>query len=312
MHTLTPAELAAELDDYVALRARWMRFDLNWHVIQLQGRTSYQWEAFDRVVRAARERGLKVLAVLRDTPPWARGQAGEPATAPSNPADYAVFAAEAVRRYAPMGVHHFELWNEPNLVRFWKPRPDAARYAELIKVAYPAMKAVDPSITVLAGSTAPVGGYNDPRCDGGSNPDEREDVNAVTFLERMYANGAAGSFDALSHHPYENAGPSNTHRCSAWNQMQGTSPSLRSLMSANGDADKQIWATEYGNDTRVVGEEVAAERVPQAFRLWRSYQWAGALLYHTYRDLPCCPGYDLVRRDGSKTPAWFAYRDALE
>ena len=27
-------------------------------------------------------------------------------------------------------------------------------------------------------------------------------MNAVDFLERMYANGAKGSFDAVAHHPY--------------------------------------------------------------------------------------------------------------
>jgi hypothetical protein len=244
MHTLSPTELGRELDDYTVLGARWMRFDVNWHVIQLLGPTSYDWAPFDRVVRAASERELRVLAVIKDTPPWARGGAGEPTTAPTNASDYAAFAAAAVRRYAPMGVRHFELWNEPNIVRFWKPRPDPVHYVELVKAAYAAMKRVDPSITVLAGSLSPAGAYNDPLCDGGSDPGESDDIDPVSFLEHMYANGVAGFFDALAHHPYTNAGPSSTHPCSAWHQMHRTTPSLRSLMEANGEGSKKIWATE--------------------------------------------------------------------
>lgn len=40
-----------------------------------------------------------------------------------------------------MGVHAYEVWNEPNIVNFWAPGPDPARYTQLLKLAYPAITA---------------------------------------------------------------------------------------------------------------------------------------------------------------------------
>lgn len=303
------ADLARELDDYVALRARWIRFPVSWSAIE-RTRGVFDWAGHDRVVDAARARGIDVLAQVVFTPEWARSAAGDYTVAPADPAEYARFARQVVERYSPRGVKHYELWNEPNLVNFWKPAPDAARYAALVKAAYPQMKAADPAITVLIGATSPVGGYDDPLCNGGSDNGESQNVNPVTFLERLYANGVKGSFDALSHHPYERGGPRSTHVCSAWYQMFGTSPSLRSLMERNGDGAKKLWATEYGTSLAWVDAATQAARVTESFGLWRAYPWAGALMYYSYRDLGCCPGFHLVNSDWTQRPAWFAFRSA--
>lgn len=303
------AELARELDDYVALGARWVRFPVSWSAIE-RTRGAFDWAGHDRVVDGARSRGIDVLAQIVFTPEWARSAAGDFTVAPADPAEYARFARQVVERYSPRGVKHYELWNEPNLVNFWKPAPDPVRYAALVKAAYPQMKAADPSITVMIGATSPVGGYNDPLCNGGSDNGESQNVNPVTFLELLYANGVEGSFDALSHHPYDRGGPRSTHVCSAWNQMFGTSPSLRSLMERNGDGGKKLWATEYGTSLDWVDAETQAARVGESYDLWRTYPWAGALMYYSYRDVGCCPGFHLVNSDWTPRPAWFAFRAA--
>ena len=40
-------------------------------------------------------------------------------------------------------VSAYEVWNEPNGKVFWDPEPDAAQYTELLKAAYPAIKAAE-------------------------------------------------------------------------------------------------------------------------------------------------------------------------
>lgn len=299
------AELARELDGYSALGAGWMRFDVKWSVVE-RSRGSFDWTNYDRVIGAANARGLKVVANLAYTPDWARpAGATDDKYAPSDAADYARFARAAVARYAPLGVKHFEIWNEPNIVVFWKPAPDPARYTALLRQAYAAMKQVDSSITVLAGAFSPAGGYHDPACNGQPS----RDINAIDFLERMYASGAAGSFDALAHHPYSgSAEPSGTHRCNAWNQMVGTSPSLRSVMVANGDAGKTIWATEFGSEADKLGEQAQAAQIDDAMRLWRTYPWAGQLMVFAYKQT--LEGFNLVRLDWSPRPAWYAFQSA--
>lgn len=298
-------DLARELDGIVALGAGWIRFDLKWVVIEPR-KGVYNWKVHDRIVRMARKRGLNILATLAYSPRWARPAGTDEKGAPLDVADYARFAAAAVKRYAPVGVTHYEIWNEPNIVDFWKPQPDPAKYTAMLKAAYFAIKRFAPSVTVLAGAFSPAGGYHDPLCQEGTStaPDS---INGIDFLEAMYAAGAGGSFDALAFHPYTSPGsPYDTHRCNAWNQMVGTSPSLRSVMEANGDGAKQIWATEYGSPA-TIGEAQQAELLRQAFQLWPTYDWAGPLFYYAYRD--SLEHYNLVRPDWSPRPAWFAYRE---
>ena len=298
----TDTDLARELDGYRSLGAGWVRFDVKWSVVE-QARGSFDWSRYDRTIAAATSRGLDVVANLAYTPAWARPSgADDDKWAPSDPADYARFARAAVARYAPLGVKTFEIWNEPNLRGFWKPAPDAARYTQLLKAAYAEMKQADPSVTVLAGAFSPAGGYHDPSCGNGPTAD----LNALDFLERMYAAGARGSFDALAHHPYGN--PQDTHRCSAWNQMAGTSPSLRSLMVANGDGGKKIWATEFGSQADHIGESEQAAQLAKGLQLWLGYPWAGHLMVYSYKQ--SLEGYNLVRPDWSPRPAWFAFQNA--
>jgi hypothetical protein len=208
-----------------------------------------------------------------------------------------------------MGVHSYELWNEPNNVGAWTPKPDPAAYTRLLKAAYPAIKGADPQATVLTGGTGPA-------------PNDGTQIPPLDFLNGIYVNGGAGSFDAVAHHPYTfPAYPGETQYWSPWYQMYGTSPSLRSLMIANGDGAKKIWATEFGAPTNgpsgsYVSEATQASIVTRAIADWRSYPWAGPLLFFQSRDLS--PNADsreyffgLLRYDFSPKPAYAAYQAAV-
>lgn len=301
------ANLARELDGYGQIGAGWIRFDIKWSIVEAN-RGTFNWTIYDRLVGEARKRGLSIIANLAYTPSWARpSSANDDKFAPVNVADFANFARAAVSRYAPQGVQHYEIWNEPNLSAFWKPAPDAVRYTALLKAAYTAIKSANASTVVLAGAFSPAGGHNDPSCGGGATVN----INALNFLETMYANGAKGHFDALSHHPYAgSAGPSGTHRCSAWYQMFGTTPSLRSILASKGDGDMKIWGTEFGTDLAWVGgsEEQQAGQIAEAMRIWRTYSWAAGLMVYSYKQ--DIEGFNLVRPDWTPRAAWYAYRSS--
>ena len=296
-----PEQLAEELDGYVDLGARWIRFDAKWGVVEPEpGRRN--WEPYDRLVAAANERRLRVLMVVGYPPDWAQP---ERHASRVDPAAYARFAAELVARYAPRGVRHYELWNEPNLSNFWLPAPDPPAYAKLVKAAYPAMKAEEEDTTILIGALAPVGNPRGepPDCPGGATK-----VNPIPFLQELLREGVGGSFDALSYHPYTGGAlPGEEHPCNAWHQLEGTSPSLRSVLDEAGERDKEIWVTEFGGAVDEVGEEHQAALVEAALRLWPTYSWAGAFMVYTYRDRSTDHRYDLAPPDGRR-PAWDAFR----
>jgi len=293
-----------------------LRFDVNWTSIQDGGPASYNWAPFDAIVQGLNGRGIKALGNIAYTPAWARPGGTNDKHPPTNVADYGNFCGATARHYAPMGVHAWEVWNEPNNAPFFQPRPDIAKYTAMLKACYTAIKAVDPSATVVTAGMSPAGKYNNPCSTPCAN------INPINFLEGIYANGGGGYFDAVGHHPYSFPyAPSTVGDWSAWQQMAGTNPSLRSVMVANSDGEKKIWATEWGaptngpNTSETVTEAVQASQVTEAFRLYKSYSWAGPLFVYNFRDDGTSSDtrenfFGLVRHDFSQKPAFGAYQAA--
>jgi len=308
-HALSATELARTLDAYKTAGARWIRFDINWSVVQWNGSTSYNWAPFDRVVDAASVRGLRVLGLLVQTPPWARSTSGDSYQPPADLNNYSRFAKAAVQRYVSKGVRHWEIWNEPNYSTYWAPAPDAARYTAMLKLAYSAIKSADPGAFVVTGGLAPWGAY-------GEYTSLR--VNPLNFLERMYAAGAAGSFDAVGWHPYTVPAGIEYHTWSAWSQMSETNPSALSMMSGRGDGAKQIWATEMGAPTggpNSISESGQAQHVTDVHAKWQTLSWGGPMFWHSLRDRATNSSsrednFGLLRTDWSWKPGYNAYRQA--
>jgi len=308
LHNEDPGTLGRDLNAIQHLHAAWLRVDVNWSMIQDAGPASYNWAPIDRIVQGAAGRGIKVLATIVYTPGWAR-PAGTDATFGPDPAQYAAFAAAVARRYAAMGVHSYEVWNEPNNSGAWTPKPNPAAYTQVLKAAYQAIKGADPQATVLTGGTGPT-------------PNDGTQIPPMDFLNAVYANGGAGSFDAVSHHPYTfPAYPGEAQYWSPWYQMYGTSPSMRSLMIAHGDGAKQIWATEFGAPTNgpsgsYISEAAQATMVTRAIAAWRSYPWAGPLFFFQGRDMSSNPYsrenfFGFLRYDFSPKPSYAAYQAAV-
>jgi hypothetical protein len=289
--------------------AGWIRFDLQWTNIQHSNATTWDWSAHDPVVTGATARNLKVVAVLTTSPGWANGgQAWN--TPPSSAAGisaYGTFCAASAQHYGPLGVKVYEVWNEPNLSGFFQPAPNVAQYTAMLKACYAAIKQVDPSLTVLSGGLAPVGGY------ATGDPAHPENINQVKFLEGIYANGGKGSFDAVAVHPYSwPAPPSGTNVANAWYEMNGTSPSIRSVMTANGEASKLVWGTEFGSPSGGLSgltETTQDLGVQDALALWKNDSWGAVLFYYAGKDgqdggSGFFSSYGLTRADGSHKLAW--------
>jgi hypothetical protein len=299
---------AHELSLDHAAGAKWIRIDINWAQVQPNGPQSYDWSAIDSTIRGAEADGTNVLGVLVYSPAWAR-PAGTLMTSAPNAAEYGTFARAAAAHYGPMGVHAYEIWNEENTTAGWTPAPAPLVYADLLKAAYPAIHAADPSATVITGGLSPA-------------TTTQTSYSPTDFLRSIYAAGAGGDFDAVGAHPYcWPAQPGDPRTWSAWYQMYGTSVSLRSVMVANGDGSKRIWATEFGAPTggpagTFVTEAQQAQAVTTAYQLWSTYSWAGPLFVFQGRDQGTDTSsyynfFGLTSYTGVPKPAYAAYQNAV-
>jgi len=296
------ATMNRELDGEKAVGATWLRTTIKWNVVQPDNHTSFDWTDADRLIDAARQRGLQLDIIVNGTPNWAlpSDARDDPAHPPANLSDYADFLRAAVTRYKDR-VHYWELGNEPNHVTGWSPTPDPARYAELLRTTYPVIKTADPNAAVLIGG---IGG-------------EQNSANRIPgdlFLQALYQNGAKGFFDIVSYHPYTYPSLASQGGRS-WQRMLNA----RRIMEQNGDASKQIWATEYGAPTNgprprsVVSEAKQAAMVSDAYTLFASYPWSGPMFWFTFHDKGTDTSdqqnfFGLVNADFTPKPAYHAYK----
>jgi hypothetical protein len=128
----------------------------------------YNWSRVDRAVALVSAAGMRPLLVVTGPGPlWASQVPGRHSVRyKPRPDLFAQFARAAALRYA-QAVDRYIVWNEPNLPLWLQPQntcsgsrctPYAPHlYRKLVRAAYPAIKTVDPTATVLFGALAPNG-----------------------------------------------------------------------------------------------------------------------------------------------------------
>jgi hypothetical protein len=309
----------------------WQKSLFRWEEIEPQ-RGVFNWTESDRVVRASAAAGVKIIVRLDFQPDWARAD-GAHNGPPDNYDDFGRFVTALATRYGPNSqigpLQAIEVWNEPNLNREWGMQPinqlAAADYVRLLKTAYVAAKAVDPSIIIVTGGLSPTGWSDDT-----ARPDD-------LYLQWMYEAGAKPYFDVLgAHGPGFKAPPDISPEEAASSPLWGGHRSftfrrvedLRKIMVQNGDAEKQIWLLEFGWTTDEVNPSYAWHRVTpdqQAEYLLAAYKWAhdnwspwiGVMTLWTLPDPSWGPEREeywwaVADPDGSDRPALTRLRQARQ
>jgi polysaccharide biosynthesis protein PslG len=165
----------------------------------------YNWTVTDRAYQAMQgaEPQRKPVMVIHDAPDWARNPNAtclvEGCTFPPDPDhydDWQQFVQDAVARYP--NVRAVEVWNEPNLARFWGPAPDPARYVEVLARAKDGAKDAVAStgidVPVITGALSPV------RTTSGETPPRR--ISSRVFLREIYELGDKNDFEGIGTHPF--------------------------------------------------------------------------------------------------------------
>ncbi len=152
------------------------------------------------------------------------------------PEDWDYFRAEVERRAGELvgrGVDAIEIHNEPNLALEWPRGPNAWEYTQLLRVAYPIIKAISPEVIVVSGGLAPTL----------TTPD-RGAINDLDFAREMLENGAAAYFDVFGYHPYGYDQPPEADPYQHELTFRRVER-VRDLLLQYG-VDKPIWLTEFG------------------------------------------------------------------
>lgn len=281
------AQVRSQISAMAAAGDRYIRIDVNWSRVEPSPGV-YNWAAEDTAIGDAAGAGLIVDALMAYAPSWAL-TSGTP-----DPAAFSRFAQQVVRRYSPMGVNIYEVWNEPNLGYSWNDHVSAGSYGAFLKQAYLSIHAVDPGAVVL------MGGLGE-----GPNLTNGLSVGPYTFLSELYADGFGPYFDAVNLHPYSFPDAPLTND-PVNNPVFPRLAQFYSLMVANGDALKKIWITEYGyptaNSPKAVTEQQQYDYLLEAMVALMSQPWAGPMFLFSWQDDPY-QSFGLLHQNGTPKPA---------
>ncbi|QGU08517.1 Cellulase (glycosyl hydrolase family 5) [Corynebacterium occultum] len=296
---MSDREFRDMLDEQVAMGSQWIRVSAIWKDIEYR-KGSYDWSGLDSRMAAISDAGLKPLMLIHQWPNWVEGFGVIGSGAAG---DYADFAEQVALRYGDQA-RAYEIWNEPNLERFWpNPSPDA--FAELLAAAGPRLQAADPSAEVLSGGLAP------------ATDDPGYSISGKTFMTRLYELGANEHVTGLAMHPYSYPErPTGTSDWNSFNQLH----KLRDLMDSHGDGHKQVWLTEYGAPTggnRGVGEREQAAMVTEAVELAAGSSNLGPVFLYTMYDIDLGASdpeshFGLMKAPGQPKQAYNALQDMSE
>jgi hypothetical protein len=254
----SPREIDRSLAVAHQLHAQVVRVEVPWSVMEPQSPAAIDARALaytDRVTQDAAAQGIKVIMMVQSTPCWASSAPASllrrcsPLRAtrasswpPRRPGDFAAFAAFLAKRYGSQ-LAAIEIWNEPDQSNeeYFAGPSKPARYAALLRAAYPAIKQANPDVEVLGGSLV------------GSNG---------AFLRALYAAGIKGSYDALSVHYY--------------NLTVASLRSIHEVQLANGDTTR-LWLDEFGWTScwprrRIQQEQGCVPAVTQAANISNTYR----------------------------------------
>jgi hypothetical protein len=161
---------------------RWVRMDLKWDLTEsTKGR--YDFTAYDRLMSALDQNGLRALFILDYTNPGYDG--GKPPHTEDARQAFARWAVAAAKHFAGRGVI-WETYNEPNIAQFWPPRPNVDDYIALALAVGRAFREGAPGEKLIGPATSEID---------------------FAFLEACFKAGLLGYWSAVSVHPYRRSDP---------------------------------------------------------------------------------------------------------
>lgn len=296
---MTPDDFRFMVAEMDTMGAEWIRLGVIWRDIEPSPGT-FRWEGLDERLNIALDAGLRPLLLIHTTPAWVSGFG----TVGSGAAQqYAQFAAQVAERYRDQA-DAYEIWNEPNIDRFWE-NPSPESYAELLTATAPRLREIDPDAEVVSAGLAPalnIDGYS---------------VTIDRFLRGLYELDALRDVTAVGIHPYSY--PELPSGSSHWNTFSQL-PKIQAIMHSHGDYTRSIWLTEYGAPSSGeggVGTALQADMVVEALQLTDDNRSLGPIFMYTMYDLNLGAEdresyFGLLYGPGDPKPAYLELRDAAE
>ncbi|WP_372790519.1 beta-galactosidase [Paraconexibacter sp.] len=181
---------------------RTLRQTIDWSVVERK-RGKYDFSFYDGFVGTAAKYGIRVMPILFNPPSFRSKRPKKNALRGTYPprrnSDFARFARRVAKRYGRKGsywrahrktpyrpVLAYQIWNEPNLDVYWRPKARASSYVKLLRTTRKAIRKVDRRAEIVSAGL----------------PDSRSGIPLTKFIDQMMRSGASRGMDTLAVNPY--------------------------------------------------------------------------------------------------------------
>jgi len=256
---------------------KWIRSGFNWEEMEPR-KDHYYFAMYDNWVNLAKNNGISILGVIRETPAWLSSDPKR--VTEKNLADFEKFVAVLVTRYSQ--VKAWEIWNEPDIKRFWTGSPE--EYVRLLQAAHKVIKKIDPSVKVVSAGL---------------------DGRGEDYVKKLLKLNFQQYCDAIGFHPYAKNSEKVLQRVAKFNK----------ILNKHG-VKKPLWITEVGWHSggvqrdrwmEVKEEANKATLMTQTFNNLQGY--IDAIFWYNAFDSP--KGYGAMEvRNGKMhlNPAYFEFK----
>ncbi|KAF1054829.1 MAG: hypothetical protein GAK43_00667 [Stenotrophomonas maltophilia] len=285
------------------LNLEWVRIAMHWALLEpKQGQ--FNLTAFDGAAQSMHKYGLKPVGFLAGSAPFA---SSAPAGAqfndqypPKSPALYINSLLTLIGRYPDFKV--WQVWNEPNIYPYWRPKEDAAGYGRLLFATYDAIKAKYPDKQVAIAGMAYFS--------------QMPYTNNELMLKLLLQQGIAKRDLIVAYHPYTEYPEGDDVKANDFlTRVQFINGALRT------NGIKKIWATEWGwssyegpkDAQNIIGNDGQADYTLRRLALMSALDFDRTFLFNL-ADLPYGAGtrdekYGLLDVKGNRKPVFNALKN---
>lgn len=308
---------AQQLSRQHAVGVRLIRMNFQWSSIETR-KGHYSFGFYDHMVAAAANRGIRIMPVLYDPPRFRskapRRGAKRGVYPPRSSAAMGRFARALVRRYGSKGslwkrrgvrklpIRSWQVWNEPTLPVYWRPRPSARSYGRLLRTVSRYIRRSDRHAEVVTAGIPP--------------SKLKSAIPYTRFIRGMSRAGARFNTLAINAYARNNRELSRTVRAA------------RRALRRSGRSRARLWITELGWASGGPRHRFNVGAAKQASLIRSSFGWIKhhrkryklrGVVYFQWKDQAPYIGKDmwglhtgLLNRDGVAKPALFAFAAAAK
>lgn len=168
------------------------------------GRTQpYHWAYSDLYVQQTALAGIDLLPMVYGAPPWVSTKLKQTVYKGEAKRDWRDLLVALVQRYGPSGsfwaenpltpyrpIRTWQIWNEPNSITWWGPRPDPAEYGKVLVRSAQAIHSVDPGARIMTAGIV-------------AKPTNRHAIAGAKYLKELFGSrGVRDAADIVAYHPF--------------------------------------------------------------------------------------------------------------